>query len=98
MRTKTSEEGERSREQPERRGEQRRAAQSAVQDMTRNIQRKHEKELKDLQFAGANGRRERRKTVQRRPEDRPQRSLPLRQRQEIQEVPRRVIGNPPNLV
>ncbi|HZL55685.1 MAG TPA: preprotein translocase subunit SecA [Bryobacteraceae bacterium] len=35
--------------------EQRRAAQSAVQDMTRNIQRKHEKEMKDLQFMGNNG-------------------------------------------
>ncbi len=31
---------------------QKRAAQSAVQDMTRNIQRQHEKELKDLQFLG----------------------------------------------
>jgi preprotein translocase subunit SecA len=28
------------------------AAQSAVQDMTRNIQRQHEKELKELQFLG----------------------------------------------
>jgi preprotein translocase subunit SecA len=35
--------------------EQRRAAQSAVQDMTRGIQRKHEKELKELQFLGGNG-------------------------------------------
>jgi preprotein translocase subunit SecA len=35
--------------------EQKRAAQSAVQDMTRNIQRQHERELKDLQFAGTNG-------------------------------------------
>src|SRR5579863_3879855 len=35
--------------------EQKRAAQSAVMDMTRSIQRQHEKELKDLQFAGANG-------------------------------------------
>ncbi|MCU1328245.1 MAG: protein translocase subunit secA [Bryobacterales bacterium] len=33
--------------------EQRRQAQSAVQDMTRNIQRQHEKELKDLQFMSA---------------------------------------------
>ena len=33
--------------------EQRRQAQSAVQDMTRNIQRQHEKELKDLQFLSA---------------------------------------------
>jgi preprotein translocase subunit SecA len=35
--------------------QQRLAAQSAVQDMTRNLQRKHERELKDLQFAGTNG-------------------------------------------
>jgi preprotein translocase subunit SecA len=35
--------------------QQRLAAQSAVQDMTRNIQRQHERELKDLQFAGTNG-------------------------------------------
>jgi preprotein translocase subunit SecA len=35
--------------------EQKRAAQSAVQDMTRNIQKQHERELKDLQFAGTNG-------------------------------------------
>jgi preprotein translocase subunit SecA len=31
------------------------AAQSAVQDMTRSIQRQHERELKDLQFLGTNG-------------------------------------------
>ena len=30
--------------------ERRRAAQSAVQDMTRGLQKKHEKEMKDLQF------------------------------------------------
>jgi preprotein translocase subunit SecA len=35
--------------------EQKRAAQSAVQDMTRSIQRQHEKELKELQFLGSNG-------------------------------------------
>ncbi|HEX4134342.1 MAG TPA: preprotein translocase subunit SecA [Bryobacteraceae bacterium] len=35
--------------------QQRLAAQSAVQDMTRNIQKQHERELKDLQFAGTNG-------------------------------------------
>ncbi len=34
---------------------QRAAAQSAVQDMTRGIQRRHEKELKELQFLGTNG-------------------------------------------
>jgi preprotein translocase subunit SecA len=33
---------------------QRRTAQSAVQDMNRNIQRQHEKELKELQFMGTN--------------------------------------------
>ncbi len=31
------------------------AAQSAVQDMTRGIQKQHERELKELQFAGTNG-------------------------------------------
>ena len=35
--------------------EQRRQAQLAVQDMTRNIQRQHEKELKELQFMSAAG-------------------------------------------
>jgi preprotein translocase subunit SecA len=35
--------------------QQRLVAQSAVQDMTRNIQKQHERELKDLQFAGTNG-------------------------------------------
>ncbi|HWE52769.1 MAG TPA: preprotein translocase subunit SecA [Bryobacteraceae bacterium] len=35
--------------------QQRIAAQSAVQDMTRNLQKQHERELKDLQFAGTNG-------------------------------------------
>ena len=35
--------------------QQRLAAQSAVQDMTRNIQKQHERELKELQFAGTNG-------------------------------------------
>jgi len=43
--------------------DQRRAAQSAVQDMTRNIQRQHEKELKDLQFLGTNGSSTASKTV-----------------------------------
>jgi preprotein translocase subunit SecA len=33
--------------------ERRRAAQSAVQDMNRGLQKKHEKELRDLQFGGA---------------------------------------------
>jgi preprotein translocase subunit SecA len=34
---------------------QRMAAQSAVQDLTRGIQKQHERELKDLQFAAPNG-------------------------------------------
>ena len=35
--------------------QQRLAAQSAVQDMTRSIQKQHERELKDLQMLGSNG-------------------------------------------
>jgi preprotein translocase subunit SecA len=35
--------------------QQRLAAQSAVQDLTRGLQKQHERELKELQFAGANG-------------------------------------------
>ena len=35
----------------------------AVQDMTRGIQKKHERELKELQFAGTNGSARRDKTV-----------------------------------
>jgi preprotein translocase subunit SecA len=42
---------------------QRRNAQSAVQDMTRNIQRQHEKELKELQFLGTAGAATASKTV-----------------------------------
>jgi preprotein translocase subunit SecA len=43
--------------------QQRLAAQSAVQDMTRNIQKHHERELKELQFAGTNGSGTANKTV-----------------------------------
>jgi preprotein translocase subunit SecA len=43
--------------------QQRIAAQSAVQDMTRNIQKQHERELKDLQFGAANGSGAANKTV-----------------------------------
>jgi preprotein translocase subunit SecA len=39
------------------------AAQSAVQDMTRNIQRQHEKELKELQFLGTDASTTASKTV-----------------------------------
>jgi preprotein translocase subunit SecA len=35
--------------------EQRRAAQTAVEDFTRNIQRKKDKEMAELQFAGGSG-------------------------------------------
>jgi len=35
--------------------EQRRAAQSTVEDFTRNIQRKKDKEMAELQFAGGDG-------------------------------------------
>jgi preprotein translocase subunit SecA len=53
----TEAELERQRIEAERAAEEvkRAAAQAAVQDMTRNIQRQHEKELKDLQFLGTNG-------------------------------------------
>jgi len=42
---------------------QRAAAQAAVQGMTRSIQKQHERELKELQFAGANGSGAETKTV-----------------------------------
>jgi preprotein translocase subunit SecA len=35
--------------------EQRLAAQSSIQDFTRNIQRKKEREMADLQFVGGDG-------------------------------------------
>ena len=35
--------------------EERRAAQNAVEDFTRNIQRKKDKEMAELQFAGGSG-------------------------------------------
>ena len=77
--------------------QQRLAAQSAVQDMTRSIQKQHERELKELQFAGTNGSGTANQTVANGgTESRPQRSLPLRQRQEVQEVPRSV-NEPPGV-
>jgi preprotein translocase subunit SecA len=36
-------------------GEQRRAAQNVVEDFTRNIQRKKDREMAELQFVGGNG-------------------------------------------
>jgi preprotein translocase subunit SecA len=53
----TEAELERQRMEAERAAEEvkRAAAQAAVQGMTRNIQRQHEKELKELQFLGTNG-------------------------------------------
>jgi preprotein translocase subunit SecA len=53
----TEAELERQRIEAERAAEEvkRAAAQAAVQDMTRSIQRQHEKELRDLQFLGTNG-------------------------------------------
>ena len=66
--------------------QQRQAAKNTMEDFTRNIQRKKEKELADLQLRAAMD--PQRAASERRREGRPQRSLPLRQRQEIQEVPR----------
>ena len=57
-----------------------------MEDFTRNIQRKKEKELAALQFGGDDSARP--QAGRGRPEGRAQRSLPLRQRQEVQEVPR----------
>ena len=68
------------------------AAQSTIQDFTRNIQRKKEKELAELQFVGGDGGNASKAGDQGR-QSRPQRPLSLRQRQEVQEVPRRVIRN-----
>ncbi len=63
--------------------EQRRAAQSNVEDFTRNIQRKKDKEMAALQFVGGSDTHHRKEAGRFREEGRPQRSLPLRQRQKI---------------
>ena len=68
--------------------QQRLAAQSAVQDLTRGIQKQHERELKELSVRRTKRRRSQSDCHQRGLESRPERSLPMRQRQEIQEVPR----------
>ena len=66
-----------------------RAAQNSVMDFTRNIQRKKEKEMAELQFVGgesvarASSRCWRRK-------GRPQRSVPVRQRKEVQKMLRKL--------
>ena len=58
-----------------------------MEDFTRNIQRKKEKELAELQLVGGDGSTSA-QAGQRRAKGRPQRSVPLRQREEIQEVSR----------
>ena len=65
------------------------AAKTSMQDFTRKIQRKKEKELAELQFVGGDG-IDRHQAGDHRRQSRPQRSMPLRQREEIQEVSRRV--------
>ena len=67
------------------------AAKTSIEDFTRNIQRKKDKELAALQFGGDGSTGT--KTVAARRESGPQRSLPVRQRQEVQKVPRRGVGN-----
>ena len=69
--------------------EQRQAAQNSVMDLTRTIQRKKEKELAALQFVGgeASGAEAARARAG---EGRPQRSLPLRKRKEVQKMLRSV--------
>ena len=70
--------------------EQRRGRADSVLDFTRNIQRKKEKEMAELQFVGGSGTATRRSRPSRQ-EGRPQRSLPLRQRQEVQKMLRSLI-------
>ncbi len=71
--------------------EERRAAQSTVENFTRNIQRKKDKEMAELQFVGGGDATAEKKQAVTSQKGRPQRSLPLRQRQEIQEMPRSLI-------
>ncbi len=66
--------------------EARRAAQSSVVDFTRNIHRKKEKELEKLRFGGDDSSRA--KAGRERAEGRAQRPVPVREREEVQEVPR----------
>ena len=64
----------------------------SVLDLTRNIQRKKEKELAALQLVGGDGIAARRRAASN-PYKKvgPQRSLSLRQRKEVQEMPRGLI-------
>ena len=81
------EDGEEEAPRPDPNEQQRQAAKATMEDFTRNIQRKKESEMAELQFVGGDGSTAATPVVTRR-EDRAQRSLSLRQRQEIQEVPR----------
>jgi hypothetical protein len=60
-------------------------------NFTRNIQRKKDKEMAELQFAGGDGSASETKASHFSQEGGPQRSLPLRQRQEVQEMPRSLV-------
>ena len=71
--------------------EQRRAAQNVVEDFTRNIQRKKDKEMAELQFVGGGGNGDREEAGRLAKEGRPQRSMPLRQRKEVQEMLRNLV-------
>ena len=61
-----------------------------MEDFTRNIQRKKEKELAELQFVGGDGSTSP-QTSGRRQEGGAQRKVPLRQRQEVQALPRDIM-------
>ncbi len=69
--------------------EQQRQAQQSVLDLTRNIQRKKDKELAELQFTGGNGNGNQAPQACERSKSGPQRAVPLRQWKEVQEMPRR---------
>ncbi len=85
------EEGEEEAPAPDPTEQQRLAAKSSMEDFTRNVQRKKEREMEQLQFVGGDGSASQQQAVAG-AKGGTQRSLPLRQREEVQEVPRGVRG------
>ena len=82
--------GDAPQEQPEAVAAQRAAAQANIEDFTRNIQRKKEREMAALQFAGSDTSVS--KTVVKRGQGRPERPMPLRKWQKIQEMLRIILA------
>ena len=71
------------------------AAQDSFEDFTRNIQRKKEREMESSSSSGGETRPLQPAHGGQGRQGRPQRSLPLRQRQEVQEMPRRLDCSSP---